>query len=102
MKLPLVASALAIILISFGGIILLPVIVACLEAEYWSTLPFIVASALAITLALILRLYGRENRDVDLLRRNEAMLIVALTWVVCGMIGAVPYLFFKLGPIDAL
>ena len=74
MKLPLVASALAIVLIAFGAIILLPVVVACLEAEYWSTLPFIVASVLAISLGLILRWYGRENRDIDLLRRNEAML----------------------------
>jgi trk system potassium uptake protein TrkH len=102
MKLPLVASALSLILIAFGGIILLPVIMACIEAEYWSTVPFIIASVLAISLGLILRWHGRKNRDIDLLRRNEALLIVTLTWVACGVIGAVPYLFFGLGPLDAL
>lgn len=102
MKLPLVASALSIIVIAFGGIILLPVLAACLEAEYWSTVPFIVAAIVAVTIGLFLRWYGRNNRNVDLLRRNEALLTVTLTWVVCSVIGAVPYLFFGLGVLDAL
>lgn len=102
MKLAIVASSLGIILIGFGCIILLPVLVACLEAEFWSTLPFIIASLLAISAGLLLRVYGRESSNVDLLRRNEALLVVTLTWVLCGVIGAVPYLFFGLGPLDAL
>jgi trk system potassium uptake protein TrkH len=102
MKLPLVASALSIIAIAFGGIILTPVIMAFIEAEYFSAVPFILASIFAVSMGMILRWYGRDNRNVDLLRRNEAMLIVTLSWIICSIIGAVPYLFFGLGALDAL
>ena len=102
MRLPLLASALAVVLITFGAIVLLPVVMACFEAEYWSTVPFFVSSTIAVSVGLLLRRYGRKNRNFDLLQRNEALLLVTLTWIVCGIIGAVPYLFFGLSPLDAL
>lgn len=102
MRLPLLASALAIVLFAFGTIVLLPVIMACFEKEYWSTIPFMVSSLSAISFGLLLRRYGRKYRDFDLLRRNEALFIVTSTWIICGVIGSVPYLFFGLGPLDAL
>jgi len=102
MRLPLIASALAIVLLAFGGIILLPVIMACIETEYDSITPFIIASLGSIFLGFVLRWYGRVNRDFNSLKRNEGLLIVTLTWLLCGLIGAIPYLFFNLGCIDAL
>lgn len=102
MKLPLIASALAVVLIAFGTIILLPVAVACIEVEYMATIPFLMASILAISLGLLLRWYGRLHRNLDLLKRNEGLLIVTMTWIVCSIIGAVPYLFYGLSPLDAL
>ncbi|MFT5698298.1 MAG: trk system potassium uptake protein TrkH [Desulforhopalus sp.] len=102
MRLPLLASALAIVLFAFGSIILLPVIMACFEREYWSTLPFLVSSVTAVSCGLLLHWYGRKSRNFDLLTRNEALFIVTATWIVCGIIGGIPYLFFGLSPLDAL
>jgi len=102
MKLPLISSALSIVLLCFGTIILTPIAVACVEAEYSSIVPFVVASLAAVSLGLLCRWYGRRHRNFDLLRRNEGLLIVTLTWIICGVIGAVPYLFFGLGPVDAM
>jgi len=102
MRLPLVATALAFVFMAFGTIILLPVVVACFEAEYTATVPFLVASVLSLSLGLLLRWNGRLHRNLDLLKRNEGLLIVTLSWIVCSMIGAVPYLFYGLSPLDAL
>ena len=102
MRLPLAASALGIILSAFGGIIILPAGVACIEAEYWSTIPFLAASVSAVALGQLCRWYGGFNKNFDDLKRTEGLLIVVLTWVLCGIFGAIPYLFFKLSFIDAL
>ena len=45
--------------------------------------------------------YGGFSRDFDNLKRTEGMLIVTLAWLVTGFIGAIPYLFYQLGPLDA-
>lgn len=102
MKLPLIASALAVVLIAFGSIILLPIAIAWHETEYMAAVPFLIASTSSISFGLLLRWYGRGHRNLDLLKRNEGLFIVSLTWVLCSMIGAIPYLFYGLSPLDAL
>ena len=101
MKLPLIASALGIILLAFGGIILLPAAFAGIQHEYSAIHPFVVASICSLVLGFLCRWYGRFSRNFDLLRRTEGLLIVTLTWVVLAAIGAMPYLFFGLNPLDA-
>lgn len=102
MKPSIITSALGIILIAFGGIIVSPALVALIEGEYFSTLPFCVASAIAIGLGLLCRWYGGGAKNFDGLRRTEGLLIVVLTWLLCGAVGAIPYLFFDLNFLDAL
>jgi len=101
MKLPLIASALGIILLAFGGIILLPATFACIDKEYVEVMPFVVASICSFALGFLCRWYGRSSRNFDVLRRTEGLLIVTLTWVISAAIGAIPYLFFGLHPLDA-
>ncbi len=101
MKLPLIASALGIILLAFGGVILLPVIVAVIDHEYLAIIPFVVASACSFTLGGICSWYGRISRNFDVLKRTEGLLIVTLTWIISAAVGAIPYLFFGLHPLDA-
>ena len=102
MKLTLAASALGIIVSAFGCIILLPAAVACIEGEYWSTIPFLFASGMAVACGQFFRWYGGFSRNFDNLKRTEGLLIVVLTWVLCGVFGAIPYLFFNLSFVDAL
>ncbi len=101
MKLPLIASALGIILLAFGGILLLPAAFAGIENEYFAVIAFIVASICSFALGFLCRWYGRLYRNFDLLKRTDGLLIVTLTWVVVAAIGALPYLFFGLHPLDA-
>ena len=101
MKTPFISSALGIILLAFGGIILLPAAVAVIDHDYRSTTPFLIASCTSFAFGLICRWHGRFCRNFDTMRRTEGLLIVTLTWIVAAAIGAIPYVFFGLNPLDA-
>lgn len=102
MKTSLLAGSLGIIFMAFGAILLVPILVAVPEGEYSSVPPFLYSSSCGIIVGLLLHRLGSSNRNYDAIRRNEGLLIVALAWVGCGILGALPYLFFKLSFLDAL
>lgn len=102
MKLTAVLSALGIILIAFGFVVLTPIIFAVADQEFHYILPFIATALFSISIGLACRWHGRFSRNFDTIRQSEGLLIVASTWIACGVIGAVPYLFFGLHPLDAL
>jgi len=101
MKPAAILNALGIVLVALGLIMLTPIVVALLAQEYSSIAPFFAACAVSIGLGLLCRWLGCFCSDFDSLKRSEGMLIVSLAWLVTGAIGAIPYLFFNLGPIDA-
>ncbi len=101
MKTPFISSALGIILIAFGGIMLLPAMVAVIGRDYGSVLPFLAASCVSLVFGLICRWHGRFTSNFDTMKRTEGLLIVSLTWIVAAAIGAIPYVFFGLDPLDA-
>jgi trk system potassium uptake protein len=101
MKSQNIANALGLILIGFGIIILSPIVVAVVEREYSSILPFMVASTCSIALGVLLKWRGGWINNFDNIRRTDGLLIVSLTWVVTGVIGAIPYVFYGIGPLDA-
>lgn len=101
MKNHMIANALGLILTGFGVILLSPVVVALMEKEYSSILPFCVASAIGVGLGLLLQWRGGWNHNFDRIKRNEGLLIVTLTWIVTAAVGAIPYLFYGLTPLDA-
>lgn len=101
MKKSTIANALGLILLGFGIIILSPIPIALLERDYASILPFLAASGCSLTLGLICQWRGGWGHNFDTIRRSEGLLIVTFTWLVTGGIGAIPYLFFGLNPVDA-
>jgi trk/ktr system potassium uptake protein len=101
MKGPLISSALGMILLAFGGIMLFPAAFAGIDEEYFAVMPFGVASMSSFVLGFLCSWHGRFCRNFDMLRRTEGLLIVTLAWVISAAIGALPYLFFGLSPIDA-
>lgn len=101
MKIPVILNALGLILVAFGGIMLTPIAVAVLGGEYGSIFPFVTASLTSVTLGLLFQKYGGFSRNFDDLKRNEGLLIVALAWIVTAAMGAIPYLFYGLSPLDA-
>ncbi|HID70849.1 MAG TPA: TrkH family potassium uptake protein [Desulfobacterales bacterium] len=101
MKLSNILNALGIILVAFGVIMVTPIAVALLEQEYSSIIPFITAALTSVTLGLLFQRYGGFSRNFDNIRRDEGLLIVSLAWVVTAAMGAIPYLFYDLHPLDA-
>jgi trk system potassium uptake protein TrkH len=101
MKMAAILNVLGIIMVALGTIMLTPISVALITGEYGSILPFVVACTTSILLGLVCQARGGFSRDFDDLKRTEGMLIVTLAWLVTGCIGAIPYLFYQLGPLDA-
>jgi trk system potassium uptake protein TrkH len=101
MKKEHISSSLGIILVAFGIILLSPIIVALIERDYYSILPFSVAAMCSVAIGLLLQKTGGFLRNFDNLKRNEGFLIVALAWIVTAAMGAIPYLFYGLSPLDA-
>ena len=101
MKISNILNALGLILVAFGIIMLTPIAVALVGQEYTSIPPFIVAALTSITLGLLFQRYGGFSCNFDNIKRNEGMLIVAMAWVLTGAMGAIPYLFFGIHPVDA-
>lgn len=101
MKTSTVSPALGLILIGFGVITLVPVIVALLDHDYSSILPFCVASLVSIALGLFGQWKSRQHQDLDRIKRSEVLLLVTLTWLSTAAVAAIPYLFYGLSPLDA-
>ncbi|MBO5447669.1 TrkH family potassium uptake protein [bacterium] len=105
MRLNYITSALSIILKDIGWVSFLPIFVALYYKDYASFLPFVVAGIVALLLGVILNCFGRNSSSLDTLndiKRSEALMIVSLTWIVFGLIAAIPYLFYGFTPINAL
>jgi trk system potassium uptake protein TrkH len=100
-SMPHTVSALSHILFYFGVILLSPIAVALIEQEYFAVIPFSCASLVSGGLGLLCRKRGETTTNFDKLTRNEGMLIVCLAWITTAAMGAIPYLFYGLSPLDA-
>lgn len=94
-------SALGIILIAFGLILLSPILIVILEKDYANLIPFVAAASCSIFTGLVLRSTGGSQKNFDSLMRTEGFFTVALAWIITAAMGAIPYLFFNLSPLDA-
>ena len=105
MRLNYLASALGLTMIYIGIVILAPVSIALYFNEYYAIIPFIFASLLSILLGLLLRkgIKGADKlENLNDIKKSEALFIVASSWIIFSIIGAIPYLFFGLEPINAI
>ena len=72
--------------------------------EYTSIIPFAITAALSITLSLLLKFIFRNSKVENLndVKKSEGLFIVAASWILGGLIAALPYMFYGMCPIDAL
>ncbi len=99
MRLPIVLHLIGVILRVFGAIFLAPLLVALWYGERNDAVGFVVA---AITAAVFGEAMRRAGPLLDDLRQVEGLSVVAGTWLVVAQVGAIPYYWAGLGPIDAL
>jgi trk system potassium uptake protein TrkH len=77
-----------------------PMVVAAYYREWTDLWGFVLAGVVAAGLGQLMRL-AHSDREPEL-RRIEALAIVAGTWLVVAIVGAVPYVWVGLTPVDAL
>lgn len=105
MRLNYLANAIGLIMIYIGLVILAPIIAAIFYQEYSSIIPFVCASLISIIMGLGFRNLIKDASKLDNLndiKKAEALFIVAVSWMVFGVISAIPYLFYGIHPLDAL
>lgn len=105
MRLNYLANAIGLILKYIGFVILTPIIIAVIYKDYISILPFLTAGTFSILAGISLRKVVKNASLVENLndiKKSEALLIVTMSWVLFGVISALPFLFYGLNPIDAL
>ncbi len=105
MRLNYLANALGLILKYIGLVILIPVIVAVIYKDYSSIYPFLISGFASIAAGHILRKCVKDAYTIENLndiKKSEALLVVALSWILFGVISGLPYLFYGLTPTDAM
>ncbi len=89
----------------FGILVCIPVTVSLIYKEYQSMLPFLLTSVLSISTGYILQKLSVLKGDIKNLndiKKSEGLFIVAISWILAGIIAAVPYMFYGLSSVDAL
>lgn len=105
MRLNYLANAIGLIMIYIGIVILIPIIIALISKDYSSILPFLTAGALAVICGYALRKFFKNASSVENLndiKKSEALFVVAFSWIIFGIISAIPYLYYGISPIDAM
>lgn len=99
MRLSVVAAVVGELTRYFALAFVLPVLLAIWDAELWSAVAF--GSSAALTFA-VGTLASWRFKPPSSFYREEALAIVALTWVAIAVMGAVPYTLLGLSVPDAL
>ncbi len=104
MRLSLVLHVSGIIVRLFGSMFLLPLAVALYYAEIRDAIGFAVAAASTVLIGQLMRGAGGATADeaVEGMRRVEGLAAVSGTWLLIAHLGAIPYVWAGVGPIDAL
>ncbi|MEE8129388.1 MAG: TrkH family potassium uptake protein [Vicinamibacterales bacterium] len=100
MRLSLVIHVAGRILRILGMMFLAPIVVALIYGELEDVGGFVLAGAITVVLAQAMVRASRETAED--LRRIEALAVVSGTWLVVAQLGAIPYMWVGLSPIDAL
>lgn len=105
MRITYLAYALGLILMYAGLVILAPVVVAIIDKDSSSILPFVTASVIAVSAGYGFRKFAKRANEIENLndiKKAEALFIVSVSWVLFAIISAIPYLFYGLNALDSL
>ena len=99
MRLAIVVHLTGALLRLFSAALVAPLAVALLYGERHDAWGFLLAAVGAFAAGHLMRGVAEEPRDV---RRVEAMAVVAGTWLLVAVVGAVPYVWAGVSSVDAL
>ena len=93
MRLSYISTALELILKCIALVMLAPMCVALYYQDWNSCIPFISSSFLALILSFVFKRKSGTFESLNDIKKSEALCVVALSWIVFCLIGALPYLF---------
>ncbi len=105
MRLNYLANAIGLTMIYIGLVILLPIIVALYYHDFSSIFPFLSAGIISAGAGYIFRKIvpnATTLENLNDIKKAEALFIVAVSWIIFGLVSAIPYLFYGISPINAL
>ena len=94
MRLVYIYTALGLILRCISFVILAPVIVALYYKDFYSVIPFVLASFICLVLSFIIRKKSDTFESLNDIKKSEALCVVALSWIMFSLVGMIPYLFY--------
>lgn len=97
-----ILNAFSLILRYISILLTLPCICAVILKEYSAILPFIGTSILSFCLGYLFKNKKQQDEEFNNLGKTDAIAIVLLTWGFLFVLGAVPFVYFGINPIDAL
>ncbi len=98
-------SAVGMVLIYIGFVMLVPISVALVFKEYADILNFLIPALCSIVCGGLFRFLANKISPVENfndIKKSEGLFIVVLTWVLFGGISAIPMMLMGLSPINAL
>ncbi len=98
MNTKIVLNTLGLLAILLGVLMVFPGLVAAIYKEPLGVVAFAFSSLTAIAVGILLR---RQGADGDM-GRKEAFIIVSSGWLLAAILGALPYIFLGMGPVDAV
>ena len=105
MRLNYLANAIGLTMMYIGLVILSPIAVALYYHDYSSIIPFLTAGIISAGFGFVFRQVVPNSTTLENLndiKKAEALFIVAVSWIIFGIISAIPYLFYGITPINAL
>lgn len=85
-----------------GVVLLLPILFALAYKELNHVLPFICTSFVSILLGFLFTLAHVSEKDIDSVKKTEALSGVFFSWVFFSLVCAIPYLFYDFNITNAI
>ncbi|MGE3510367.1 MAG: TrkH family potassium uptake protein [Vicinamibacterales bacterium] len=104
MRYSLVTHVCGVIVRFFGVMFLAPLAVAIFYGETHDAVGFAASCAVTVALGHVMRLAGGLSAEeaVNRMRRVEGLAVVSASWLLIAHLGAMPFVWAGMGPIDAL
>ena len=97
-----ILNAVSLILRYISVLLLIPCVCAVILKEYYAITPFICTSVLSFCFGYLFKNKNQQDEEFNNLGKTDALAIVLLTWLILFILGAIPFVYFGLKPIDAL
>ena len=98
MNTEIVLKTLGLLAVLLGVLMVVPGFVAAIYKEPLGVVAFAFSSLTAIAAGILLKHLGADAE----MGRKEAFVIVSSGWLLAAILGALPYVFLGMGPVDAV